>query len=58
MGVYFEKMVNLFNNMIDQRLETRRLGSVKTNDVLDVLLGVNQDNNEELERSEILHLLL
>ncbi|GAB4857760.1 hypothetical protein Ancab_015668 [Ancistrocladus abbreviatus] len=58
MGVYFKKMVNLFDNMIDQRLEARRLGSVKTNDVLDVLLSVNQDNSEELERSKILHLLL
>ncbi|GAB4859969.1 hypothetical protein Ancab_011448 [Ancistrocladus abbreviatus] len=58
MGVYFKKMVNLFDNMIDQRLEARRLGLVKTNDVLDVLLSVNQDNSEELERSEILHLLL
>ncbi|GMH09463.1 hypothetical protein Nepgr_011304 [Nepenthes gracilis] len=53
------KMITLFNTMIDERLQLRKqTGSLESNDVLDALLSISQDNNKELELSVIPHLLM
>ncbi|GMH09461.1 hypothetical protein Nepgr_011302 [Nepenthes gracilis] len=54
-----QKVITLFNTMIDERLQLRKqTGSLESNDVLDVLLSINQENSKELELSVIPHLLL
>lgn len=58
-SVHFKKMIDLFNTMIDQRLQgTRPPGSLQGNDVLDALLRFNQENPEEIKLSAIRHLLV
>ncbi|GAB4834283.1 hypothetical protein Ancab_039964 [Ancistrocladus abbreviatus] len=58
MEAHFQKMMNLFNSMIDQRLQARKSGSVEVIDALDALLRISQENGEELKLSNIEHLLL
>lgn len=60
MGSHFEKMIHIFNTIIEQRLQGKRLPRcVHDNDVLDALLGINQENpKDQIERSQIPHLLL
>ncbi|XP_021750011.1 geraniol 8-hydroxylase-like [Chenopodium quinoa] len=57
--VNFGKLIDLFETIIDQRLQGKRPpGSTPGDDVLDALLGINQENSEELELEKIPHLLL
>ncbi|GAB4833660.1 hypothetical protein Ancab_031905, partial [Ancistrocladus abbreviatus] len=58
MEAHFQKMMNLFNSMIDQRLQARKPGSVEVIDALDELLNISQENEAELNLSYIEHLLL
>ncbi|KAH9605172.1 hypothetical protein KSS87_011128 [Heliosperma pusillum] len=59
MSVHFQKMVDVFNTMIEQRLKGERPpGLIQGNDVLDALLGINQEKNAEIEPSNIPYLLL
>lgn len=45
--------------MIKQSLETREVhGSSATTDVLDTLLNISEDNNNEIDRILIIHLIL
>ncbi|GMH26619.1 hypothetical protein Nepgr_028462 [Nepenthes gracilis] len=58
MTIYFEKLMNLFNNIIDKRLQAKDSGSIKANDILDSLLQSKLENGQVIERSYISHLLL
>jgi len=59
MSIHFGKMVGIFNTMINQRLQGQRQSeSMQGNDVLDVLLGINQDKPAEIEQSKIPDLLV
>ncbi|GAB4830285.1 hypothetical protein Ancab_040682 [Ancistrocladus abbreviatus] len=57
MTIYFKKMIDLFNEMIDQRLQARNRGLAENKDVLDALLDISQQNNGELEQACIPYLL-
>nr|W0FKI0.1 RecName: Full=Drimenol monooxygenase; AltName: Full=Cytochrome P450 76AJ1; AltName: Full=Drimenol oxidase 1; Short=PhDOX1 [Persicaria hydropiper]AHF22835.1 drimenol oxidase 1 [Persicaria hydropiper] len=58
MKIQFEKILDLFNTMIRQRLDEKGGCFDEINDTLDALLKINQDNSEELDLSVIPHLLL
>lgn len=58
-SIHFGKMIDLFNTIIEQRLQGKRpLESLPGDDFLDGLLGINQTDSEEIEVSKIPHLLL
>ncbi|CAL5326286.1 unnamed protein product [Camellia sinensis] len=58
-AVHFAKIIQLFGRLIDERSELRNLGKTREgNDVLDVLLDINEQNNEEIDRPHIEHLFL
>ncbi|KAJ9706717.1 hypothetical protein PVL29_001945 [Vitis rotundifolia] len=57
--IYFGRMIEIFDRMIKQRLQLRKIqGSIASSDVLDVLLNISEDNSNEIERSHMEHLLL
>ncbi|XVF52766.1 hypothetical protein PTKIN_Ptkin05aG0044900 [Pterospermum kingtungense] len=60
MTVHFGKLMNIFDEVIDKRLELRKMNDyISTDDFLDTLLHIsNEDNNEELDRNLIKHLIL
>ncbi|KAG8486733.1 hypothetical protein CXB51_020245 [Gossypium anomalum] len=60
MSIHFEKLMNIFDKLIDERLELKKLDDyISTNDLLDTLLQLSeQDSNEELDRNLIKHLIL
>ncbi|XVE64953.1 hypothetical protein DITRI_Ditri07aG0142800 [Diplodiscus trichospermus] len=60
MTIHFGKLMNLFDEVIDKRLELRKMnGYVSTNDFLDTLLDIsNEDNDGDLDRNLIKHLIL
>ncbi|KAI9195704.1 hypothetical protein LWI28_017319 [Acer negundo] len=59
MGVHFGKMLEMFDNLIDQRLKQRQLhGSDQPKDMLDTLLNITEDKSEEINRDQIKHLFL
>ncbi|XVF13250.1 hypothetical protein REPUB_Repub08aG0192400 [Reevesia pubescens] len=59
MTIHFEKLLDLFGKMFDERLQSRRAqGSTESNDVLDTLLGIIEGNIEEIEKGHVTHLLL
>ncbi|KAH9621801.1 hypothetical protein KSS87_018210, partial [Heliosperma pusillum] len=52
-------MMDLFNNLIDQRLKGQRpTGATQDFDVLDALLGIDQEKAEEIPKSLVPHLLM
>lgn len=58
---HFGKMLELFDRMIDQRLMLRQQhGSAhaQSNDMLDTLLNISEDNGAEIDRNYIKHLFL
>ncbi|KAK9668241.1 hypothetical protein RND81_13G044000 [Saponaria officinalis] len=56
---HFGKMLDLFNNMIEQRLKGERPSdATQDNDVLDALLGIDQEKAEEIPNSQIPYLLM
>ena len=57
--IYFGRMIEIFDRMIKQRLQLRKIqGSIASSDVLDVLLNISEDNSNEIERSHMEHLLV
>lgn len=59
MTIHFGKLMDLFDRIIDKRLQLRtRNGYISTNDFLDNLLNFKEDNSAELDRDLIEHLLL
>jgi geraniol 8-hydroxylase len=55
---HFEQIFELFSQLIDERLELRRLGtSGGENDVIDILLNISETNGE-ISRTHIEHLCL
>ena len=57
--IYFGRMIEIFDRMIKQRLQLRKIqGSIARSDVLDVLLNISEDNSNEIERSHMEHLLV
>lgn len=58
-GVHFQKMIDTFNSMIDQRLQgTRPSTALQANDVLDALLDISRDKTKDIDQSHIPHILL
>ncbi|XP_022737737.1 geraniol 8-hydroxylase-like [Durio zibethinus] len=58
MTIHLGKLMSLFDKVIDERLELRKMNDyISTNDFLDTLLHISEDN-EELDRNLIKHLLL
>ncbi|GMH27196.1 hypothetical protein Nepgr_029039 [Nepenthes gracilis] len=58
-GIFFQKMITTFDAIIDERLQLRKHNNfVENKDVLDDLLCIVQGNNNELELSDLPHLLL
>lgn len=59
MTIQFGKILDLLDRMMKERSQFRKLpGSVKNNDVLDTLLDILEENTEEVNRTQIQHLLL
>uniref|UniRef100_A0A5B6Z218 Putative geraniol 10-hydroxylase n=1 Tax=Davidia involucrata TaxID=16924 RepID=A0A5B6Z218_DAVIN len=59
LAIHFGKMIGLFDRMINQRLELRRLsGCLTSNDVLDILLNISENNSDEIDRTHIERMLL
>ncbi|KAF5460768.1 hypothetical protein F2P56_020613 [Juglans regia] len=49
MAVHFGKLIDIFDRMISERLQLRKVsGYITNNDMLDVLLNISEENNEDL----------
>ncbi|KAM5568099.1 geraniol 8-hydroxylase [Rosa sericea] len=56
---HFHKTIVLFDSMINQRLESRKVQDyIPTNDMLDTLLNMSEEKNEEMDKTEVEHLFL
>ena len=56
---HLEKMIELLDHMIKQMLELREVhGSSAARDVFDTLLYISEDNNNEFDRTKIMHLIM
>ncbi|XP_031113804.1 geraniol 8-hydroxylase-like [Ipomoea triloba] len=55
---YFTQGLELFNELIDERLEERKVRGSRNVDVLDLLLNISQERPEEIDRTQILHVCL
>ncbi|XP_031117370.1 geraniol 8-hydroxylase-like [Ipomoea triloba] len=55
---HFTKVLELFEDLIDERLEERKVMGSKNVDVLDSLLNITQERPEEIDRKYILHVCL
>jgi hypothetical protein len=59
MTVHFGKTIDLFDSIISQRLQQRKVsGSMMNSDMLDTLLNISEENREEMDRSKIEHLFV
>lgn len=59
MTLHFEKLLEMFSDLISERLELRKLGkSVGNGDVIDELLDISEENSDEIDRTHIEHLLM
>ncbi|KAM6584203.1 hypothetical protein CsatB_011205 [Cannabis sativa] len=59
MKIHFSRIFQLIEGIINQRLKQRECSdSVKNADVLDTLLDIMEGNNNQINRHQILHLLL
>ncbi|XP_021286876.1 geraniol 8-hydroxylase-like [Herrania umbratica] len=59
MTIHFGKLMDLFDRIIDKRLQLRTMNDyISTNDFLDNLLNFKEENSAELDRDLIKHLLL
>ncbi|KAA8522315.1 hypothetical protein F0562_012988 [Nyssa sinensis] len=59
MAIHFGKLIELFSHMISQRLESRGVeGSHASNDVLDTLLNISEENGDEIDRTHIERMLV
>ncbi|GMI96209.1 cytochrome P450, family 76, subfamily C, polypeptide 4 [Hibiscus trionum] len=60
-GVHFDKVLNLFDKLLDERQESRKSQdsiSTASNDVLDTLLDILEGGFEEFNKTHATHLLL
>ncbi|TYH07096.1 hypothetical protein ES288_A08G205800v1 [Gossypium darwinii] len=59
-AILFRKMMDLFDKMLDERMELRRMNDyISIDDFLDILLQLShQGNSEKLDRNLIKHLIL
>lgn len=56
---YFQETVVYFSRMIDQRLESRRGHEyIITNDMLDTLIDISEERNEDLDKTQVEHLIV
>ncbi|XP_059637609.1 cytochrome P450 76T24-like [Cornus florida] len=55
---YFEKLLEIFEEIINQRLQSRVASSVLGNDVLETLLNLTEDKDTGLSVSEVKRLIL
>ncbi|KAL0000861.1 hypothetical protein SO802_014642 [Lithocarpus litseifolius] len=54
MTTYYGKMIDLFGNIISQRLLQRKtFGFIRNNDMLDTLLNINEENTGEIDKTQI-----
>ncbi|XP_073280443.1 geraniol 8-hydroxylase-like [Primulina huaijiensis] len=53
MTIHFGKIIELFNGLINERLEKGESKDTETNDVLDLLLTTSKENPEEIDRPHI-----
>ncbi|KAD3069186.1 hypothetical protein E3N88_37066 [Mikania micrantha] len=51
--MYANKILNIFDTIIDHRLQTRSTSSTNNNDVLELLLNLNQSQESEWSRTDI-----
>ena len=59
MEVHFGKMLDLFDRIITQRLHLRKVcGSNTSEDMLDTLLNISEQNSEEMDKTKIERLFL
>lgn len=57
--IYIGRLFDLFDRIIDERLEARKEQKyVSTNDMLDSLLSLTEDNKEHIDRNSIKHLFM
>nr|AES93118.1 geraniol-10-hydroxylase [Camptotheca acuminata] len=57
--IHFAKVFDLFDRMIDQRLELLRSDDCCTgNDLLDSLLNISQNNSDEIDQNQIKRMLM
>ncbi|WCJ22116.1 Cytochrome P450 76T24 [Euphorbia peplus] len=57
--IYIGKLFDLFDRIFDERLLARKeLTYISTNDMLDSLLSINEDNKEHIDRDTIKHLFM
>ncbi|XP_059643246.1 geraniol 8-hydroxylase-like [Cornus florida] len=58
MEIHLGKMFGFLDSMINKRLEMRKFhGYIKSNDVLDTLLSISEENSDEIDRIHIQRLL-
>nr|XP_011457549.1 PREDICTED: geraniol 8-hydroxylase-like [Fragaria vesca subsp. vesca] len=56
---YFKKMIDFFDRMMDQRLQSRKEDSyITTDDMLDTLLNISEVKREDMDILETQHLFL
>ncbi|CAK9166429.1 unnamed protein product, partial [Ilex paraguariensis] len=53
MTAHFGKVLNMFNGLINERLDIRKMQKTGNGDVLDVLLNTSQENPDEIDRTHI-----
>ena len=59
MTIHFGKMIDVYDNIISQRLKLRKVpGFISNKDVLDTLLNISEDNRAEIDKNQIKHFLL
>ncbi|XP_021754035.1 geraniol 8-hydroxylase-like [Chenopodium quinoa] len=59
MSVHFQKMIDLFNSMIEQRLQGQiSSDTTQSYNFLDALLGISQEKTEEIDPSKIPNLFV
>ncbi|KAM7507017.1 hypothetical protein LguiA_017470 [Lonicera macranthoides] len=59
MTVHFGKILHLFDEMTEKRLELRKLRkTVESKDVLDVCLNIAHENPDEIDRTHMEHMFL
>ncbi|WCJ22119.1 Cytochrome P450 76T24 [Euphorbia peplus] len=58
-ALYFGRLLDLFDRIFDERLQARKeLSYISTNDMLDSLISINEDNKEHIDRNTIKHLFM
>ncbi|KAF5460766.1 hypothetical protein F2P56_020612 [Juglans regia] len=54
MAVHFGKLMDIFDRMISERLQLRKVSGYITNkDMLDTLLNISEENSEELDKANM-----